>query len=131
MHELALIKNVVKSITEQLSAQGVTRKGAVKSVALKVGALELHGEESFRQMFAVESQGGVLEGANLELEVIPAVLKCPCGFSGRPLDDVDHHDPMPVAVCPKCGELGRLSGGRGVEGIELEVADQPQRRKKA
>jgi hydrogenase nickel insertion protein HypA len=124
MHELALIQQVVKSIREELASRGVTKVGAVKAIPMKVGELELHGEESFRQMFEVETKGSVLEGAKLSITIFPANLNCPCGFKGQAGEGVDHHESMPVGICPKCGNLSRVEGGRGVEDIELEIEEK-------
>ena len=55
MHEQAIIQSVIDSIRQSLASQKLT--GKVKSIALKIGALELHGEESFKQIFAVSATG--------------------------------------------------------------------------
>ena len=123
MHELGIIKQIVSTVRDQLAEQGIKSRGAVKAVSFKIGALELHGQESFRQMFAVESQGTVLEGAKLSLTVMPAAIKCPCGHEGPVGGDVDHHSDMPIVECPSCGQVCRVEGGRGVEGIDLEVEE--------
>lgn len=122
-HELGIIKQVVSTVCDQLSEQGIKSRGAVKAISFRIGAMELHGQESFRQMFAVESQGTVLQGAKLDLTVVPAQIKCPCGHEGAVGGDVDHHSDMPIAECPKCGKVCRVEGGRGVEGIDLEVEE--------
>jgi len=119
MHEHALIHSVIESILKEIGSS----QGQVVGVSLKVGALELHGEESFKQMFAVESQGTALEGAKLNLSVIPARIRCACGHEGPAGDDADHHSDLPVSLCPKCGAVCRVEGGRGVEGIELEMTE--------
>ena len=119
MHEHALIHSVIESILKDLGSRKAA--GKVRSIALKVGALELHGEETFKQIFAVESQGTALEGAELDLTVLPALIKCACGYEGPAGDGVDHHCSLPIAECPSCGEVCRVEGGRGVAGIDLEV----------
>ncbi|MCX5794305.1 MAG: hydrogenase maturation nickel metallochaperone HypA [Elusimicrobia bacterium] len=126
MHEQAIIQSVIDSIRQDLAARKLT--GKVKSISLKIGALELHGEESFKQIFAVSAAGTQLEGAELVLTVLPARIKCACGHEGRADEGVDHHSDLPIAECPKCGAVCRVSGGRGVEGIDLEVAEQPARK---
>ena len=126
MHEQAIIQSVIDSIRQSLASQKLT--GKVKSVSLKIGALELHGEESFKQIFAVSATGTQLEGAELKLIVLPARIKCQCGHEGPAGDGVDHHSDMPIAECPRCGEVCRVSGGRGVEGIDLEVEEAPARK---
>jgi Zn finger protein HypA/HybF involved in hydrogenase expression len=87
--------------------------------------LELHGEESFKQIFAMAAAGTRLEGAALVLTVIPARIRCRCGHEGPAGEGVDHHLDMPIAECPKCGTVCRVEGGRGVEGIDLQVEDIP------
>ena len=123
MHEQAIIQSVIESIQKDLDSRGI--KGKVKSVSLKVGALELHGVESFKQIFAMSAAGTRLEGATLELTVIPARIKCQCGHQGPVGDGLDHHSDMPIAECPRCGTVCRVEGGRGVAGIDLQVEEIP------
>ena len=126
MHEHALIHSVVDSILRELGS----REGGfkVKEISLKVGALELHDEETFKQVFAVQAKGTPLEGAVVKLTVIPARVKCECGREGPAGEGVDHHADMPIAECPDCGRVCRVEGGRGVEGIELDVEELPRGR---
>jgi Zn finger protein HypA/HybF involved in hydrogenase expression len=126
MHEQAIIQSVIDSIRQNLASQKLT--GKVKSISLRIGALELHGEESFKQIFAVSAAGTQLEGAQLRLTVVPARFKCVCGFAGAAGEGVDHHSDMPIAECPRCGTVCRVDGGRGVEGIDLEVEEVPVRK---
>ncbi|MDD5630370.1 MAG: hydrogenase maturation nickel metallochaperone HypA [Elusimicrobia bacterium] len=126
MHEQAIIQSVIDSIRRDLAERKLS--GRVKSISLRIGALELHGEESFKQIFAVSAAGTQLAGAELELAVIPARFKCRCGFAGPADEGVDHHSDLPIAECPRCGTVCRVEGGRGVEGIELEVEEIPVRR---
>jgi Zn finger protein HypA/HybF involved in hydrogenase expression len=123
MHEQAIIHSVIDSILKDLDARGM--KGKVKSIALKIGAMELHGEESFKQIFAMSAAGTQLDGASLTLDITPARIKCVCGHEGPAGDGVDHHADMPIVECPKCGAVCRVSGGRGVEGIDLQVEESP------
>ncbi len=123
MHEQAIIQSVIDSIRQSLASQKLT--GKVKSISLKIGALELHGEESFKQIFSVSAAGTQMEGAELSLTVVPARIKCECGHEGAAGEGVDHHCDMPIAECPRCGEVCRVSGGRGVDGIDLEVEEVP------
>ena len=123
MHEYALIASVVDSILQELGSRKAALK--VREIALKVGALELHDEETFKQVFAVQAKGTPLEGASIKLVVVPARIKCECGHEGPAGEGVDHHADLPVAECPSCGRLCRVEGGRGVEGIELDVEERP------
>ena len=85
------------------------------------GEVKLMGNLHVRSLVAGASIQ--LEGAKLSLVVIPARIECKCGHEGPAGEGVDHHSDMPIAECPRCGEVCRVSGGRGVSGIDLEVEE--------
>jgi len=120
MHEHATIDGIVKAILKDPALQASPR---VKEVSLRIGALEFHSEAAFRQGFEVAARGTSLEGAALKLDVVPPELACAaCGHKTLCREgEVDPHEKLPVRECPKCKELARISGGRGVEKIELSV----------
>ena len=122
MHEYALMENVIAVIMAELKKSGEAPAGQTLEVTLKVGALEMHSEAASRQAFEVLAKGSVLEGARLNLIVLPVTLSCiECGFQGElPMGAVDPHDALPLAECPQCGALTPVQGGRGVESIELK-----------
>jgi hydrogenase nickel incorporation protein HypA/HybF len=125
MHELSLMQNLIEDVVAGLRERGIERPGAVESVMLTIGALEIHSTESFRQAFEVATRGTPLDGAALELTVRPARLHCSaCGIeSAVGEDEADGHLPLPVAMCPTCGAVCAVEGGRGVEPIELTLRD--------
>ncbi len=122
MHEYSLMENVIAVIMAELKKSGEVPAGQQLTVTLKVGALEMHSEEATRQAFEVLTKGTVLEGARLDLIVLPVTLSCAeCGFQGPlPMGAADPHDALPVAECPQCGAVAPVQGGRGVESIELK-----------
>ncbi len=126
MHEYAFMQEVINAILAQISEEG--SPGDVAEVVLKVGVFEVHSEAAARQAFEVQSRGTLLEGARLTLTVIPPMCECrACGYSAPfVIEHHHHHDLLPVAHCPQCGALASLSGGRGVDGIELVLADAPE-----
>jgi Zn finger protein HypA/HybF involved in hydrogenase expression len=86
MHEYALMKAVVDSVTRRLVATGGTPR-TVDTVALRVGRLAVHSEVSCRQAFEAETHGTRLEGARLDLTILSPVAECAaCGYVG-PLPD--------------------------------------------
>ncbi len=123
MHEYALMQSIVNAIQEQLTAAQIT--APVLEVGLTIGVLEVHSEAAARQAFTVLTQGTALEGAQLNLTIQPATQVCPaCGHHATFLVDHFHaHDPLPLVPCPRCGEMANLSGGRGVEAIEVVLAE--------
>ncbi len=127
MHEYSLMEDVIESVTRDLSRRGVTQPGMVREMVLRVGGLDIHSEESFKQAFAMLVQGTVLATTALTLEIFPARMECPkCGFRGPCGDDLDGHDPTPVAECPRCGHVSMVQGGRGIEPIQLVLEDAQQ-----
>ena len=124
MHEHALVKDIVETLLATARKEELTA-GAVREVVMKVGGLEFHTEAAFRQTFDVLIRGTLLEGAGLNLTVLHPVLKCPgCGHEGPCREgDADPHAPVPYAECPKCGKVIPVTGGRGVEGIELVLKE--------
>lgn len=122
MHEYALMQGIVNAIQKQLTAENITLP--VLEVALTVGIFDIHSEAAARQAFAVLTKGTPLEQAELILTVREATLTCPACQHTAPFM-VDHfhaHDPLPVTECPACGGMAQLSGGRGVEAIEVVLA---------
>lgn len=121
MHEHALARNIVESMVASARKEKVV-PGSVKEVVMRVGALEFHSEEAFRQTVEVLARGTVLDGAALNLTVMRATLNCKCGHEGVVGDgDADPHDAVPCAECPVCGAVAPVEGGRGVEGLELAL----------
>lgn len=124
MHEHSLVRDIVKELQGQLERRGMTSAAKVKRVVLEVGALELHSAEAFRQAFAGESKGTLLETAALDLTVIPVGVTCPCGFDGPYRgEELDVHSRLPVVECPDCRAIVPVHGGRGVPKLELVVED--------
>jgi hydrogenase nickel incorporation protein HypA/HybF len=125
VHEFSLMEDVVSNLLASLQREGITRAGAVKEVVLRIGALDIHSEDSFRQAFDMLARGTLLEGAHLELEIIPATYRCQaCGYEGKVgVGDADGHQVEPVIECPACGQPCIVTGGRGIQPIDLLVDD--------
>lgn len=128
MHEYALMQEIVKSILERLQEEQSSEP--VKEVILKLGILDIHSEAAARQAFEVLTKGTPLEKSQLTLEIRPVMLECTkCGsVAPYPVDEHTHaNELLPVVVCPVCDGLAQLTGGQGVESIDLvfEGADSP------
>ena len=125
MHEMSLMQQVIDEINRQLDEQEAD-KTKVREVRLKVGALDIHSEAAFRQAFELLVTSTPLERARLDLTVEPARLVCAaCGHEAALAEgEIDPHDPSPYVVCPKCGAVCTIQGGRGVLAIELLVENE-------
>ena len=120
MHELALSRAIVATAVRH--ADGLP----VRTVHVRLGSLRQAVPESLGFYFAIAAEGGGCAGAELEIEPVTALLRCPsCGREGDPAPapraTADHPDPgtvppVPAFGCPDCG-----SGGVAIAGEELEV----------
>ncbi len=125
MHEYSLMQDIIKSILERLEEE--QSQDPVKEVILKLGILDIHSEAAARTAFEVLAKGTPLEKAKLTVVVKPVMLSCPqCkAMAPFPVDEHTHaHELLPVADCPVCGGLASLSGGQGVDSIELLFAEE-------
>jgi hydrogenase nickel incorporation protein HypA/HybF len=128
MHEYALMQEIIASILARIPQEA--SPGKVAEVILNVGGFEVHSETAARQAFQVLAKGTPLEGSRLTLTIVPPICDCSaCGFAAPlPIEHHHAHDPLPMAECPRCGALAVLSGGRGVEAIQLVLADASEAR---
>ena len=124
MHEYTLMQGIIKAILERLEEEKVP--APVKEVVLTAGVLEIHSAAAARQAFEVLTKGTPLEGASLTVKVKPVMQNCPTCKQEvpYPLDEHAHaHDIIPVVECPTCGGLANLTGGEGIDAIELIFED--------
>ena len=90
MHELAIADSVVRIASRHAAGRKVRR------VELKVGHLRQVVPSALAFSFALVAEGTELEGAELEMKVVPAGGRCrTCGFDG-PL-------PQFPLQCEACG----------------------------
>ena len=124
MHEYTLMQGIIKAILERLEEEQATAQ--VEEVVLKLGILDIHSEAAAQQAFEILSKGTSLENAKLTVEVKPVMIDCPKCRSVAPYGVGEHvhaHELLPVATCPVCQGLANLTGGQGVESIELIFKD--------
>ena len=125
MHEYSLMQDIIKSILERLEEE--KSSVPVKEVILKLGVLDIHSEAAATTAFEVLTKGTPLEKAKLTVVVKPVMLSCPqCqAVAPFPVDEHTHaNELLPVANCPVCDGLASLSGGQGVESIELVFEEE-------
>ena len=112
MHEAFIARRIVDAIERIAEEKGAER---VLAVRLIIGQLRLLNLDVLRHAFEIFAQGTKAEGAKLEVEVVPAELRCArCGHRWR-LDPselgqealtIAHMYPDVVArllTCPACG----------------------------
>jgi hydrogenase nickel incorporation protein HypA/HybF len=103
----------------------------VKTIRLKLGQMAAAHPKQLAFGFETYAKGSRLEGARLEIEELPLVLKCDdCGmrFGDKRMDDHDFahdiaHAPMTYLPppCPSCkGESIRITQGQEMELVDIE-----------
>jgi hydrogenase nickel incorporation protein HypA/HybF len=112
LHELSIAESVIRIASRQADGRRVTK------VQMKVGYLRQVVPSALTFGFGLLAEGTPVEGAELEMEHIPAEGKCRlCGVENR-------LDSFPLQ-CMKCGgfDLEILKGEElMVESLELEEA---------
>ena len=114
MHELSLSGAIVNTVVKHAEGRPVS------VVSLRVGALRQVVPDTLEFYFGFVSKGTVCEGARLEQELIPALLRCASCEREWEID-------MPIFMCPSCGTAGRVEVASGdefeVESIEVEETE--------
>ena len=95
MHEVSIIENVIKIVSEKAIENNLTK---VNKVSLKIG--ELSGVMSESLNFAFENciVNTMIEGAKLEIERVTAVAYCEDCKQDFPIDHFNK-------LCPSCNKF--------------------------
>jgi hydrogenase nickel incorporation protein HypA/HybF len=112
MHEVGLMQSVLEIAFAKTRDAGASR---IERLKLRVGDLSGVVPEALQFAFEAASPGTAAQGAELELERVPAECWCEhCGLDFRP-EDI-------IYACPKCGEIStQIETGRELELVSLEV----------
>jgi hydrogenase nickel incorporation protein HypA/HybF len=104
MHELSLSSAILETTLRHAEGR------PVRAVQMRIGAMRQVVPESLDFYFGIVTRGTLAEGAALEVDYRPALLRC--GNCGR-----DWEPELPMFRCPGCG-------GAAVEtlsGTEFEI----------
>jgi hydrogenase nickel incorporation protein HypA/HybF len=115
MHEAFLMKNLLAAVEKAAHEEA---GGPVRVVHLRIGDMAGVSTDALRFAFDVMARGTAADGASLEIEAIPLIVRCKaCGAEWQPGDF--------VFVCSACGsfELDVLSG-REMEVDYILVGDE-------
>ena len=116
MHEYSIAKELIDTLTEQVEEEKLSR---TRVVHLELGELKIISKEALSEAFKIITEGSVLDGAVLEFEEIPLVVRCKeCDFEGNVNydDEFSLHFSIPVLSCPECEGSVEI-----LEGDELSV----------
>lgn len=107
MHEVSIIQNVIKIVTQKAIENKFTR---VNKVSLKIGELSGVMPESLNFAFKSCIMDTMLEGSTLEIEKVSAVAKCIDCIQEFP---IDHYNKL----CPICNRFSSTI----ISGYELYI----------
>lgn len=118
MHELAIAESVVRIAGEHAAGRQVTK------IYLKVGHLRQVVPSALSFGFEMVARGTPVEGAELEMEEVPAVGLCEgCGEESRLAS-------FPLA-CGTCGSFDlRIIAGEELYVESLEMEERPEKDQK-
>lgn len=113
MHETAMMQNLISTVNDALKNRSVVR---VNRVCVSVGRLANVLPDALSFAFEALTQEGIMKGAELEIEYLPAIAKCSdCGYEYEA-------DGFPI-ICPVCKSTGfKIISGEEVfvESIDCE-----------
>jgi hydrogenase nickel incorporation protein HypA/HybF len=111
MHELSIALSMIEQVEQQLMAN----PGPVRSVQVKIGALSGVDVEALRFAWDVARAGTPVADAQLEIEFVPLMVRCPgCG--------VTRVTEIFSIACPTCPEAEQeILSGKELELISMEV----------
>ena len=98
MHEMSIATSLLSLVEEELTKRRLKKLLAVR---VRHGALANVVPDALSFAFEALTQGGAFEGARLELEEEPVVLRCSCGVRFSP----EHKHELLFAPCPACGDM--------------------------
>jgi hydrogenase nickel incorporation protein HypA/HybF len=116
MHELSLAGAIQATALRHADGK------PVRSVQMRIGRLRQVVPDSLRFYFGVVTKDTLSDGADLELELIDALLRCgECGGewdpAPRPAEDESELLLAPMFRCPRCS----AGGAEVVRGEEFDV----------
>ena len=115
MHELPVTGEILKIVLKHAGLNAVSR---VVTIHLQVGKLSDLEDEWIQRYFDYLSKGTVAEGAKLQIERMPVILRCQSCLAAY------EAEPSKLAdlVCPECGgKDGELVSGREYRIKDMEV----------
>jgi len=113
MHEMGIVQSIMEIIEEHARANQANK---ILSVKLEFGALTAVMPSAVTFAFEVLSQGGMAEGARVDIEIIPVKVFClECGTESV----LEQYQPF----CPVCSSpAARIIQGRDeMRVVELEI----------
>jgi hydrogenase nickel incorporation protein HypA/HybF len=74
MHEASLAQHIIENVVGRIERGQIP--GRVSSINLRVGRLTAVTPDNLRFLFEVLARGSALEGAHLDIEIVPVRARC-------------------------------------------------------
>ncbi|MBW1942332.1 MAG: hydrogenase maturation nickel metallochaperone HypA [Deltaproteobacteria bacterium] len=112
MHEMSIVQSLIDIIKEEMEKNNAR---TLRSVRLNIGQMSAVVPDALSFCFEVITTGTELEGARLDMDVIPLEGVC------RKCEDKFHIEDYAFA-CPACGSTEiEVIGGQDLSIVEMEV----------
>ena len=93
MHELSVVISMIETVERTVKENDLKK---VEKVVLQIGELSSYIPQMVKECYGPAVEGSVLEGTELEIEVLEAMGKCTACGEEYPLKKCE-------GICPKCG----------------------------
>lgn len=114
MHELSVAIRIVQALDEELA--GEEDGLVVSSVSIQVGTLTGLVPEALQFSWDLATEGSLLGGSKLDIQVVDAVGYCPQCRVEQPLTNLQS------MRCPVCRTpISQITGGSDLEILTVEV----------
>ena len=102
MHEIGLLRQLVRTVTDFAAENGVSD---IREVVVDCGELSLVIPEYLEELFPVAAKNSILQNAKLQINVIPGLAECE--DCDEIFNVIEHK-----GYCPVCGSFSKtvLSG---------------------
>ena len=112
MHEMSIAQSLITILEEEMEKHGA---GSLKSVRLHIGRMSAIVPDALSFCFRVITEGTCMEGARLDMEMIP--LRGLCVECGAEFEIKDY-----AFICPECASTRIESiSGQDLSIVEMEV----------
>ena len=112
MHEMSLAEGVLQLVEETAMRENAQR---VKLVVLEIGRLASVEPEALRFCFAAVAEGGIAQGAALEIIEVPGTGWCMACSATVAMEEI-------FGTCPHCGSHQlQATGGTEMRVREVEI----------
>ncbi|MDY6988176.1 MAG: hydrogenase maturation nickel metallochaperone HypA [Thermodesulfobacteriota bacterium] len=108
MHELSIAQSLLEIVQDECDKHGVSK---VTRVCIRIGTLSTIVPEALTFSFEVITEKTIAEGAALDIQIVPAMGRCPTC-------KIDFEIDRASFLCPECGGMA----SEIISGQELEIA---------